>query len=117
LARGLTTPRGWIGTSSGTDSNAKVIREKSSHELPSRHRHLFGILEGKSSSRQPGPASHGRRVHQHYCTGGIADVGFAGQFTALSKQLLDKFLRDVTILDVTSDVATKFGEVRAELFD
>jgi len=33
------------------------------------------------------------------------------------KQGLDKFLRDVTILDVTSDVATKFGEVRAELFD
>ena len=117
LARGLTTPRGWIGTSSGTDSNAKVIREKSSHELPSRHRHLFGILEGKSSSRQPGPASHGRRVHQHYCTGELLTWVLRANSPPSRKQGLDKFLRDVTILDVTSDVATKFGEVRAELFD
>jgi predicted nucleic acid-binding protein len=79
---------------------------------------MFRILEGESPSGESRSAAHRRLYTSTRSFWANCSLGYCGRIRPPSrKQGLDEFLRDLTVVDVTSDVARKFGEVRAGLFD
>ena len=114
---GLKTPKNLMNTWNWCVNSAKSVALSLSRELPPRHGHVFGPSQECPNRDQQVSSVHRQTAHVGHYLGRTLRVGASGQAPPRRKQSLLDLLNDTKALIVDDDVARRFGEEQAMLFD